>query len=147
KKRLKRSYISQTEDPGIFSMSARAQTKNSGRLSHPAGRNGSRVLAKMKKVLILGGGISGLTALYRLQNRADVHLYEASDRLGGVIQTVHEERFLMELGPDCFLSENPSGIQLAKDLGLESELIGTIPKYRQSFIVKNGKLIPVPSDF
>jgi len=94
------------------------------------------------RVVVIGGGITGLTAAYRLRRLAqtqvrplDVLLLEVSDRLGGVIATQQEDDLLMEQGPDCFLSAKPWGTQLCAELGLTDALIGTATKHRQSFIV------------
>jgi len=53
----------------------------------------------------------------------------------------------MEQGPDCFLSAKPWGVHLCEELGLGDELIGTTTQYRQSFIVRGGRLVPVPQGF
>ena len=115
-----------------------------------------------KRAVVIGGGITGLTACYRLMQQAqadnlplDVMLLEASDRLGGVIATRHEacpgprsgDGLLLEEGPDCFLATKPWGIELCDELGLNAELIGTTTEHRQSFIVRRGKLVPVPQGF
>ena len=115
-----------------------------------------------KRAVVIGGGITGLTACYRLMQQAqagglplDVALLEASDRLGGVIATRHEacpgprsgDGLLLEEGPDCFLTTKPWGVELCDELGLNAELIGTTTEYRQSFIVRHGKLVPVPQGF
>ena len=115
-----------------------------------------------KRAVVIGGGITGLTACYRLMQQAqagglplDVTLLEASDRLGGVIATRHEacpgprsgDGLLLEEGPDCFLATKPWGIELCDELGLNAELIGTTTEHRQSFVVRRGKLVPVPQGF
>ncbi len=108
----------------------------------------------MKTVVVIGGGISGLAAALRLVEfrekhggAFDVRLLEASARLGGVIQSKHRDGFLLESGPDSFISEKPEAIELIKRLGLESHLIETNKAHRRSFIVRNGKLCPVPEGF
>ena len=107
-----------------------------------------------KRVVVIGGGITGLTAAYRLTQAARAHahplevvLLEASGRLGGTIATHSQDGLLMEQGPDCFLSAKPWGVRLCEELGLEDELIGTTTQYRQSFIVRGGRLVPVPQGF
>ena len=107
-----------------------------------------------KVVVVIGGGITGLTAAYRLTQAAracehplEVILLEASGRLGGTIATHAQDGLLLEQGPDCFLSAKPWGVRLCEELGLESELIGTTTQYRQSFIVRGGRLVPVPQGF
>jgi oxygen-dependent protoporphyrinogen oxidase len=102
------------------------------------------------RIVIIGGGISGLAAAHRvleLNPAAQVTILEASNRLGGTIQTEFRDGFLIERGPDSFISEKPQAVALAKRLGLESRLIETNEKYRRSFIVRNGRLRPVPEGF
>jgi oxygen-dependent protoporphyrinogen oxidase len=72
-------------------------------------------------VIIIGGGISGLAAAHRLsEQQVQVTLLEASPRLGGTIHTEQRDGFLLERGPDSFISEKPQAVELAKRLGLES---------------------------
>src|SRR5215470_3265714 len=108
----------------------------------------------MKRIAIIGGGIAGLAAahhLIELSKNQDqplrITLFEASSRLGGIIQTESRDGFLLERGPDSFISEKPEALELAKRLRLESQLIQTNSEYRRSFIVRNGKLRPVPEGF
>ena len=110
--------------------------------------------ANRKRAVVIGGGITGLTACYRLIQLArasdlplDVALLEAGDRLGGVIATRHEDGLLIEEGPDCFLATKPEGVELCNELGLGAELIGITAAHRQSFIVRHGRLVPVPQGF
>jgi oxygen-dependent protoporphyrinogen oxidase len=104
-----------------------------------------------KRIVIVGGGISGLAAAHRLVElglpRTQITLVEASGRLGGTLETHHRDGFLLERGPDSFISEKPEAVSLAKRLGLESRLIETNEQYRRSFIVRNGRLRPVPEGF
>lgn len=104
-----------------------------------------------KRVVIVGGGISGLAAAHRLLelglDKSQITLIEAGARLGGTIATDHRDGFLLERGPDSFISEKPEAVSLAKRLGLESRLIETNEKHRRSFIVRKGRLRPVPEGF
>ena len=106
---------------------------------------------RAKRIVIVGGGISGLAAAHRLielrGSSAGVTLLEAGPRLGGIIQTERRDGFLLERGPDSFISEKPEAVALAKRLGLESRLIQTNEQYRRSFIVRNGRLRAVPEGF
>ena len=103
---------------------------------------------RMRRIVVIGGGVSGLAAAHRLLEFGHhVTLLEASSRLGGTIQTTHRDGFLLERGPDSFISEKPEALQLAKRLGLESQLIQTNEEYRRSFIVRNGRLRAVPEGF
>lgn len=108
----------------------------------------------MKRIAILGGGISGLTAAYELEKRRragealDWHLYEASDRLGGILETARigapEGDYLLEGGPDGWVSEKPWLRELAIELGLESELIYSNDETRKTWILVNGVLQAIP---
>ena len=108
----------------------------------------------MNKVVIIGGGISGLAAANRLLEHSGetgeaIHLtlLEAGPRLGGVIRSEHRDGFLLEAGPDSFISEKPEALALAKRLGLEADLIETNQEHRRSFIVRAGRLRAVPEGF
>lgn len=104
-----------------------------------------------KHVVVIGAGISGLTAAYRAQQAgARVTLVEASAHTGGVLHTEKRDGFLLELGPDCWVSNKPGAMALARELGLEADIIGTAggnEKLRQSFILHEGKLTPIPQGF
>ncbi len=106
----------------------------------------------MKRVIIIGGGISGLAAAYRLQEltsgqACEIILLEASPHFGGAIQSEVRDGFILEGGPDCFISEKPAALRLAKKLGLESEILETNPRFRRSFIYVRNRLVPVPQGF
>jgi protoporphyrinogen/coproporphyrinogen III oxidase len=104
----------------------------------------------VRRVVVIGGGISGLAAAHRfteLDPSLPVTLIEASARLGGTLLTEDRDGFLLERGPDSFITEKPEAVALAKRLGLESQLIGTNPNHRRSFIVRKGRLRPVPEGF
>ena len=109
---------------------------------------------EMKHVVIIGGGITGLAAAHRVIERSremgqqvDLTILEAGPRVGGIVQTHERDGFLLESGPDSFISEKPAGVKLAKRLGLESHLIETNEDYRRSFVVRQGRLLPVPQGF
>lgn len=104
--------------------------------------------------VVVGGGISGLAAAHRLveesrrlQLRVDVQLLEANSRLGGVIHTEEHEGFVLEGGPDSFISEKPWALALCQRVGLGPRMIETAETHRRSFIVKRGKMLPVPEGF
>jgi protoporphyrinogen/coproporphyrinogen III oxidase len=110
--------------------------------------------AEMKRVVIIGGGITGLAAAHRTLELAaasgeqvDLTLIEASGRLGGIVQSDERDGFLLERGPDAFISEKPEALALARRLGIESRLIETNERDRRSFIVRQGRLLPVPEGF
>lgn len=108
----------------------------------------------MKRVVVIGGGISGLAAAHRLwelsrqkPDALQITLLEAGERLGGVIETRRQDGFLLEGGPDSFLSEKPAAVELCKRIGLEARLLGTREEFRRSFIYLKGRLVPVPAGF
>ena len=114
----------------------------------------ARQQTRSRRVVIVGGGISGLTAAHRLTHHArsndtalEVLLLESSQRLGGTVRTHQREGFLLEGGPDAFISEKPEALELATQLGLASHLLETNPARRRSFIVRGGRLRPVPEGF
>jgi oxygen-dependent protoporphyrinogen oxidase len=107
-----------------------------------------------QRIVIVGGGVTGLAAAHRLQEMArdeglplEVRLYEAGPRLGGVISTQRRDGFVLEHGPDSLITDKPWGLALARRLGLEDELTGTAETHRRSFVVRDGRLLPVPEGF
>jgi oxygen-dependent protoporphyrinogen oxidase len=104
----------------------------------------------MKRLAIVGGGISGLAAAYALEEkrRAGVEveyvLYEASARVGGVLVTDKVDGCILEAGADSFLTEKPWAIELCKKIGLGDQLIGSNDADRKTYILVKGKLIEMP---
>ena len=106
------------------------------------------------RIVIIGGGITGMAAAHRLLENAaktdrppEVLLLEAGARLGGVLRSYGRDGFLIETGADSFISEKPEAVALAQRLGLGARLIQTNETHRRSFIVRNGRLRPVPEGF
>lgn len=104
----------------------------------------------MKRIAIIGGGIAGLSAAYYLEKArrsgADLQwvLFEKSDRLGGVIQTERRDGFVIEAGPDSFLSVKPDASRLCQELGLGDQLIPSNDDSRKTYILVKGKLVAIP---
>jgi oxygen-dependent protoporphyrinogen oxidase len=100
------------------------------------------------RVCVVGGGISGLTAAYRLKQRgADVELFEGAPRVGGLLGTERFDGYVMETGADSILSEKPWALALAEELGLGGEIIKTEPGPRGAYIVHEGQLARIPDGF
>ena len=117
-------------------------------------KTGSDPTAGKRVVGVVGGGITGLTAAYCLYQAAqqqnlplELKLLEATDCVGGLIQTTTENGFVMERGPDAFITTKPWAFQLCQDLGIADQLISPNPNFPRSFIVRAGKLYPVPEGF
>ncbi len=99
----------------------------------------------MSRVVIVGGGISGLSAAYYLaKSGVPSTIVESRPRLGGVIQTEQIDGCTLEAGPDSFLSAKPAALELIRDLGLGGEVIGSNDHLRVTFVRKNGRLVPLP---
>jgi len=104
----------------------------------------------MKRIAIIGGGISGLTAAYSLEEQrragAEVEyvLYEASSRLGGVLRTEAIDGCVVEAGPDSFVTEKPWAADLCRQLGLGDQLIGSNDADRKTYILTRGRLVVMP---
>lgn len=97
------------------------------------------------KVIVIGGGISGLSAAYDLTRAgADCTILEKQPRAGGVIETRVAEGCTLECGPDSFLAAKPAALALIKELGLEGDVIGSNDHQRTTYIWKRGKLVALP---
>jgi len=108
----------------------------------------------MTRIAILGGGISGLAAAFELElarkrgAAIDWHLYEATDRLGGIVETtqplIGEGSYTLEGGPDGWVSDKPWARELAIELGLERDLIASNDATRKTYIALGGQLLAMP---
>jgi oxygen-dependent protoporphyrinogen oxidase len=98
-----------------------------------------------RRPVIVGGGISGLSAAYYL-SKAGVPstLVESRPRLGGVIQTERLHGCVLEAGPDSFISIKPAATELIQELGLGGELIGSNDHLRVTYVWRGGRLVPLP---
>ena len=106
------------------------------------------------RVIVVGGGIAGLAAAHRLVELArdegrplDLVLLEAADRLGGTIRTERADGFLLEAGADSFISEKPWALALAERIGLGARLRRTDDRFRRTYVVRAGRLRPLPEGF
>jgi oxygen-dependent protoporphyrinogen oxidase len=100
-------------------------------------------------IAIVGGGVSGLATAYQLACEGiEFTLFEASGRLGGIVETVHRQGFVIECGPDSWVTEKPWARELAVELGLEAEIIPSNDQWRRTYVQqgaeRNTQLIPIP---
>jgi len=105
----------------------------------------------MKRIVVIGGGITGLAAAYRLQKLAqeaaqaiDIVLVDSEPQLGGKIVTERVDDFVVEGGPDTFISYKPWGVALCRELGLVERLHGTSTQQHGSFVMNDGELHRLP---
>ena len=105
----------------------------------------------MTRIAIVGGGISGLSAAYELEEQRrnsslalEYVLYESSSQLGGVLRTEHIDGCVVEAGPDSFITEKPWAADLCRELGLGDQLIGSNDADRKTYILVRGRLIEMP---
>ena len=103
-----------------------------------------------KKIAIIGGGITSLTAAFYLEKarragaNLEYKLFEQSTRLGGALLTERIDGCIVEGGADSFLTEKPWAIELCRELGIEDQLIGSNDQKRQTFILHKKQLMPLP---
>lgn len=107
-----------------------------------------------KTIAIIGGGIAGLSAAYALREEIEKRkeaitflLVEKENRVGGSILTEKQNGFIIEGGPDCFLSEKPETISLCHKLGIQDQLMRTNENIRRIFILSRGGLRELPEGF
>lgn len=104
-------------------------------------------ISRKPRIAIIGGGISGLAAAHRvieLDPAVELTVFEAGDRCGGVIATEHIDGFQVELGPDSLLKTLPWGVDLCRRLGIADELTGTNTHQKRTWILRSGRLQPLP---
>lgn len=98
-----------------------------------------------KSVAIIGAGITGLSSAYFLKQQdpnIDVTIFEASNRPGGKIQSYRKDGYMIELGPESYLGRKTIMTELAKDIGLEQDIVTNTTG--QSYIFAKNKLYPIP---
>jgi protoporphyrinogen/coproporphyrinogen III oxidase len=101
----------------------------------------------MPRIAIIGGGLTGVSTAYELTRRGcnDFVLYEATTRLGGIVETHREAGFIIECGADSWVTEKPWARELAVELGLEDEIIPSNDAHRRTYLLDDGKLTPMPN--
>jgi oxygen-dependent protoporphyrinogen oxidase len=102
------------------------------------------------RIAILGAGASGLSAAYRLSKmlpQATLRVFDRRNRVGGVLETLHQNGFQIEQSADNFITTIPWGVQLCKELGLGDDLVQTNPSVRRTYVVRKGSLHLLPDGF
>ena len=108
------------------------------------------ILNPTRRIAVIGGGISGLAAAHRITEllpHAELVLFEAADRLGGVLETVRRDGFLVERSADSFITKYPWATELCHRIGLADQLVPTDETRRRALVVRHGELLPVPGGF
>ncbi len=101
--------------------------------------------ARSVRVAVIGGGIAGVSAAYELaRSGVEFVLYEAYDRLGGIVETLRRDGFVVECGPDSWVTEKPWARELVVELGLEDEIIPSNDRLRRTYIVRGRELVAMP---
>jgi protoporphyrinogen/coproporphyrinogen III oxidase len=104
----------------------------------------------MKRIAIIGAGLSGLAAAWQLasEGQSQFVLYEGTKRLGGTVETERIEtsdgNFVIECGPDAWITEKPWARELAIELGLEDEIISSNDHIRRTYLLQDKELVPMP---
>lgn len=97
-------------------------------------------------VVVVGGGVAGLTAAWDLtRGGLRTVVLEAQPRVGGLVQTEQAGAYVIEGGPDSMLVQKPAGLALCRELGLDSELVPTLEP-RTAYVLRDGALHPLPSE-
>lgn len=105
----------------------------------------------MTRVAIAGGGISGLSAAFVLEQlrrtatpNLEYTLFESAPRMGGVLRTEQVDGCIVEAGPDSFLTEKPWASELCQSVGIGDQLIGSNDAARKTYILRAGRLVEIP---
>ncbi|GIP31350.1 protoporphyrinogen oxidase [Paenibacillus sp. J2TS4] len=108
-------------------------------------------MTEPKQIVVIGGGITGLSAAFYIDRllkenkiKADITVLEKNHTIGGKVNTLAKDGFVIEKGPDSFLARKTPIIDLTKELGLEKELVPTNPKAKKTYIMNRGKLHRMP---
>lgn len=109
---------------------------------------------KTYRVVVIGGGISGLSSAHRIYELSaksgcniDVIVLERSGRLGGVVSSEVTDNLILEGGPDSFITTKPWALDLCLRLGMESRLIETNDEIRRVLVARRDRLWTMPEGF
>ena len=106
-------------------------------------------MSALKRIAVIGGGISGLAATWQLSRAANVEttLLEASDRVGGVLETIYDAGYLIERSADNFATLIPDALEFCRETGFESQLTRPQANDRRAFVLNRGRILPIPLGF
>lgn len=106
--------------------------------------------SKPKSITIIGAGISGLAAAWKLRQHSPdtrITILESSNRVGGVLQTKRIDGYLVETSADMFTCQPPTALELCHELGLEDQLLTTATPKHKAFVGLKDQVVPVPEGF
>lgn len=102
-------------------------------------------MSPLVDLLVVGGGLSGLTAAYRAQQKGwSFRLLESSTRLGGALETTREDGCTLELGAESMVTAKPWGKALCQELGLGDQLVGARQEFGETRVARGSRLLPIP---
>ena len=106
-------------------------------------------MSVLKRIAVIGGGISGLAASWELSRAANVEatLLEASDRVGGILESIYDEGYLIERSADNFATLMPDALEFCREIGFESQLIRPQSHDRRAFVLNRSRILPIPLGF
>ncbi len=106
-------------------------------------------MSDLKRIAVIGGGISGLAAAWQLSQTPNVEatVLEASDRCGGVLETIYDQGYVIERSADNFATLIPDALEFCRETGFESQLIRPQEKDRRAFVLNRGRILPIPLGF
>src|SRR5580704_1328501 len=111
-----------------------------------SGATRARSNGSMNSIAIIGAGITGLTAAYRLKERGiPATVYEAGERVGGVIRSIREKGYLAEFGPNSLLETSPKIGALINDLSLAERCLDSLPVAKNRYVVRGKKPVRQPT--
>ncbi|MDR1385941.1 MAG: protoporphyrinogen oxidase [Planctomycetaceae bacterium] len=106
--------------------------------------------SNQKTLAVLGAGISGLSAAYRLHKLcpdATLHVWDQQERTGGVLTTLYQNGYQIEQSADNFITTVPHLVSLCRELGIAEELVSTTPRFRRTYVVRKKHLYLLPDGF
>jgi oxygen-dependent protoporphyrinogen oxidase len=123
-------------------------------MGQPDNLQGAQKLTRVTKIVIVGGGISGLTCAFKLSQSElftsgllHITVLENRSRWGGIIETKIVDDCIVDSGPDSFITNKPGMLTLSRELGIESRIITVNQQNRGALVVSKGKLVPLPAGF